>query len=153
MATKNVIVVGGSYVGMNTAESLANASQGRFRVLLIEKNSHFQHLFAFPRYAVTTQVPTHKAFIPYQQKKFGANGAIIQAAAVGLTREAVLLDRRVTLDGESVDKIPFAALVSSVSIASYCNILIYPGHYHRDETLSPLNTTGLRETRGDGVPA
>ena len=111
MATKNVIVIGGSYVGLNTAESLANASQGRFRVLLIEKNSHFQHLFAFPRYAVTTKVPTHKAFIPYQAKKLGANGAILQAAAVGLSKDEVRLDRSVTLDGKSVDRIPFAALV------------------------------------------
>jgi NADH dehydrogenase FAD-containing subunit len=111
MATKNIVVIGGSYVGMNTAESLANASQGRFRVLLIEKNSHFQHLFAFPRYAVTTRVPTHKAFIPYQAKKLGTDGAIIQAVAIGLTKDEVHLDRSVTLDGESVDRIPFAALV------------------------------------------
>jgi hypothetical protein len=152
MATKNVVVIGGSYVGMNTAESLANASQGRFRVLLIEKNSHFQHLFAFPRYAVTKQVPTHKAFIPYQAKKLGADGAIVQAAAIGLTKDKVLLDRSIMLDGKPVDRIPFVALVCCwPGIYFYHNMLMSPGHYYRDKALAPLDTARLREASWDNI--
>lgn len=96
--------------GANVAEQLAKAAQGRFRVLLVEKNSHFQHLFAFPRYAVTTKVPTNKAFIPYQPSRLGENGSFIQASAIGLTKSAVQLDRKVLLDGEQVDSIPYFAL-------------------------------------------
>lgn len=107
---KNVVVVGGSYVGLNLAESLAKTSEGRFRVLLVEKNSHFQHLFAFPRYALTTKVDTHKAFIPYQKSRLGQEGCIVQAKALKLTKEEVVLDREIELDGEKTNKISYAAL-------------------------------------------
>lgn len=79
-------------------------------MLLVERNSHFQHLFAFPRYAVTTKVPTNKAFIPYQTSRLGEGGSFIQASVIGLTSSAVQLDRKVTLDGEQVDSIPYFAL-------------------------------------------
>lgn len=107
---KNVVVVGGSYVGLNLAESLAKQSSDKFRVLLIEKNSHFQHLFAFPRYALTTKVDTHKAFIPYQKSRLGLEGAIIQAKALELSKDTITLDREVELDGVKTRQIPFAAL-------------------------------------------
>ncbi|KZM20096.1 flavin adenine dinucleotide binding [Ascochyta rabiei] len=107
---KNVVVVGGSYVGLSLAESLAKTSQDRFRVLLVEKNSHFQHLFAFPRYALTTKVDTHKAFIPYQKSRLGQEGLIIQAKALQLTKEEIILDREVELDGQKTNRFPYAAL-------------------------------------------
>ncbi|OXG77339.1 oxidoreductase [Cryptococcus neoformans var. grubii Br795] len=63
-AIRNVIVVGGSYVGSKAAQELAVILPPTHRVLLVEPHSHFHHLFAFPRFAV---VPTyeHKAFIPF----------------------------------------------------------------------------------------
>lgn len=86
-------------------------------MLLIEKNSHFQHLFAFPRFAVTTEVNTHKAFIPYKAAKFGDNGAVVQAAVTGLTKSTVKLDRKVLFDGVQQDSIPYSYLVrTSISI-------------------------------------
>jgi 2-polyprenyl-6-methoxyphenol hydroxylase-like FAD-dependent oxidoreductase len=48
-ALKNVIVVGGSYVGKATAQELAKIIPSTHRVLLIEPHSHFHHLFAFVR--------------------------------------------------------------------------------------------------------
>ncbi|KAH6639392.1 FAD/NAD-P-binding domain-containing protein [Boeremia exigua] len=107
---KNVVVVGGSYVGVGLAEMLAKDSSDKFRVLLIEKNSHFQHLFAFPRFAVTTSIDTHKAFIPYQKSRLGQAGAIIQAKALSLSADSITLDREVELDGQTTNIIPFAAL-------------------------------------------
>jgi NADH dehydrogenase FAD-containing subunit len=107
---KNVLVIGGSYVGLNLAESLATSSRGRFRIMVIEKNSHFQHLFAFPRYAVTTKVDTHKGFIPYQASRLGQDGAFFQAKAINLNKDTVTLDREVDLDGVSTKEIPYAAL-------------------------------------------
>ncbi|CAK7216290.1 hypothetical protein SBRCBS47491_002774 [Sporothrix bragantina] len=121
---KNLVVVGGSYVGVNVAQQLAAALSGRFRVVLIEKNSHFNHLFAFPRFAATAKVDTKKAFIPYNPGTFantpGGPGAntVVQARATGLTRTAVELDRQVSLsssDGSGqttlVNSIPYEYLV------------------------------------------
>lgn len=107
---QNVVVVGGSYVGLGLAETLAKTSSDKFRVLLVEKNSHFQHLFAFPRYALTTKVDTHKAFIPYQKSRLGQAGAIVQAKAISLSKDTITLDREVELDGKRTNTIPYAAL-------------------------------------------
>lgn len=102
-------------LGVNAAQQLANAFHGRFRVLLIEKNSHFQHLFAFPRFAVARGVNTHKAFIPYVPGVFAAappgSGSVIQARVTALTKNAVQLDRQVQLDGAQLDIIPYSYLV------------------------------------------
>lgn len=134
----NIVVVGGSYVGssmshstqssllrklthppyigVNTAAQLATAFHDHFRVVLIEKNSHFQHLFAFPRFAVATGVDTHKAFIPYVPGAFAGcppgSGIVVQAIATGLTGSAVQLDREVELDDQRLRNIPYSYLVS-----------------------------------------
>ncbi|KMK62216.1 aminopeptidase [Aspergillus fumigatus Z5] len=84
MATplKNIIVVGGSYVG---------------RVLLIEPHSHFHHLFAFPRFAI---VPghEHKAFIPYtgifSSVPRPSAHAVVQARVLSVSPQFVTLDRQ-----------------------------------------------------------
>ncbi|KAI4810394.1 putative oxidoreductase [Aureobasidium sp. EXF-8845] len=111
----NIAVIGGSYVGVNTAQQLATRFSGRFQVLLIEKNSHFQHLFAFPRFAVTTKVDTHKAFIPYTPGTFAncpaQSGVVVRAGVHKIDKEEIWLDRKVEVNGKGVDKIPYAYLV------------------------------------------
>jgi NADH dehydrogenase FAD-containing subunit len=63
-STKNVLVLGGSYGGMHAATVLANKLPPSHRVILIERNSHFNHLYVFPRFSVMPG-HEHKAFIPY----------------------------------------------------------------------------------------
>ncbi|CAO1613769.1 unnamed protein product [Parajaminaea phylloscopi] len=63
-ATKNVVVLGGSYGGMHAATVLAQKLPPSHRVILIERNSHFNHLYVFPRFSVM-KGHEHKAFIPY----------------------------------------------------------------------------------------
>lgn len=112
-----IVVIGGSYVGTKAAEQLSLKFHDRFKVLLIEKNSHFQHLFAFPRFAVTSKVNTHKAFIPYGAHTFGTtppgSGSFIQAKVTDISKDAITLDRKMSLDGFSggTDTIPYAYLV------------------------------------------
>ncbi|KAF8579871.1 FAD/NAD-P-binding domain-containing protein [Ramaria rubella] len=96
---KNVLVVGGSYVGSRAAAELALSLPSTHRVLLIEPHSHFQHLFAFPRFAV---VPghEHKAFIPFNGF-FAAEGVpaetrkgtVVQARVEQLLKGIAILDR------------------------------------------------------------
>ncbi|GAW26044.1 putative oxidoreductase [Rosellinia necatrix] len=100
---KNVIVIGGSYVGVATSQGLANLLPTTHRVLLIEPHSHFHHLFAFPRFAI---LPTHehKAFIPYTGTFAAAAAAaaggpegsrhgVVQARVSALHGDRVVLDR------------------------------------------------------------
>ncbi|CAK7243652.1 MAG: hypothetical protein STHCBS139747_005178 [Sporothrix thermara] len=141
---KNLVVVGGSYVGVNVAQQLAAALSDRFRVVLIEKNSHFNHLFAFPRFAATTKVDTKKAFIPYNPGTFasapgiaGAN-TVVQARATGLTRTAVELDRPVSLAGSDGHK---TAPVSSIP---YEYLVLVTG----TQLMPPSNIPGTEKKEG-----
>lgn len=104
-----------AHLGVNTAAQLATAFHDRFRIIMIEKNSHFQHLFAFPRFAVASGVDTHKAFIPYVPGAFAGcppgSGTVVQAQVVGLTGAAVQLDRDVLLNEQIMSSIPYSYLV------------------------------------------
>ncbi|SNX84216.1 uncharacterized protein MEPE_02924 [Melanopsichium pennsylvanicum] len=62
--TQNIVVLGGSYGGMHAATVLAQKLPSTHRVILIERNSHFNHLYVFPRFSVLPG-HEHKAFIPY----------------------------------------------------------------------------------------
>lgn len=59
----NIVVVGGSYVGCKTVDYLAPAFHETHNIILIEKNSHFQHIFAFPRFSVYPGLED-RAFVP-----------------------------------------------------------------------------------------
>lgn len=115
MPLPNIVVVGGSYVGVMAAKQLAQAFHSQYRVLLIEKNSHFQHLFAFPRFAVATGIDKHKAFIPYTPGTFADcppdSGRVVRARVQSITKQDLQLDRKVDLDGQKTDAIPYTYLV------------------------------------------
>ncbi|KZV82503.1 FAD/NAD(P)-binding domain-containing protein [Exidia glandulosa HHB12029] len=63
MQLKNVLVIGSAYGGGRAARLLAQGLPKTHRVVIIDKHSHFNHLYLFPRYGV---LPGHaqKAFIP-----------------------------------------------------------------------------------------
>ncbi|TIA91653.1 hypothetical protein E3P81_01923 [Wallemia ichthyophaga] len=61
---KNVLVLGGSYAGGRAARLLSQQLPPTHRVILVDRNSHHNHLYVFPRYAVV-KGHQHKAFIPY----------------------------------------------------------------------------------------
>ncbi|RYP81240.1 hypothetical protein DL769_002070 [Monosporascus sp. CRB-8-3] len=101
---KNVVVLGGSFAGIELVKRLAETLPTGFKVVWVEKNSHFNYSFNFPRFSVMTG-HEHEAFIPYDGVARGAPAGIfrrIQDTAVGLTENQVLL--------ESGDKIDYAYL-------------------------------------------
>ncbi|KAI8977726.1 FAD/NAD-P-binding domain-containing protein [Trametes punicea] len=63
-ALKTVAVLGASYGGARAAHLLAHGLPQHWRVVLIDRNSHMNHLYVLPRYAVLPG-HEHKAFIPY----------------------------------------------------------------------------------------
>ncbi|KIK65257.1 hypothetical protein GYMLUDRAFT_39617 [Collybiopsis luxurians FD-317 M1] len=62
----NIVVIGGSYVGNMAIEQITPLVNKTHNIILVEKNSHFRHIFAFPRIHAVTGFE-HKAFIPYSQ--------------------------------------------------------------------------------------
>ncbi|KAL4916041.1 hypothetical protein BDW62DRAFT_187081 [Aspergillus aurantiobrunneus] len=109
-ALKNIVVVGGSYVGKSTAQELARVVPNTHRVLLIEPHSHFHHLFAFPRFAILPG-HEHKAFIPYTGLFASASNpidhAVVQASALSVHPRHVKLDR----EWQGSGQVPFEYLV------------------------------------------
>ncbi|KAJ3497804.1 hypothetical protein NLJ89_g10300 [Agrocybe chaxingu] len=62
--TKTVVVLGAAYGGSHAGQILAATLPEGWRVILIDRNSHANHVYVMPRFAV---LPGHeyKAFIPY----------------------------------------------------------------------------------------
>ncbi|CAE6486334.1 unnamed protein product [Rhizoctonia solani] len=63
-STKTVLVMGGSYGGRTAAKVLAKGLPEGYRVVLLERNSHANHLYVIPRFCVLGSHES-KAFIPY----------------------------------------------------------------------------------------
>ncbi|KXT17517.1 hypothetical protein AC579_3203 [Pseudocercospora musae] len=104
---RNVIVVGGSYVGLNTARELMSIAPRTHRVLLIEPHTHFNHIFTFPRFAL---LPGHeeKAFVPYTGVFQGSSRhQVIAARANQVHPNHVEIDKK----WQGSTKVPFDYLV------------------------------------------
>ncbi|KAB8070096.1 hypothetical protein BDV29DRAFT_198180 [Aspergillus leporis] len=129
---RNIIVVGGSYVGKTTAQELAQLVPNTHRVLLIEPHSHFHHLFTFPRFAI---VPgqEHKAFIPYSGvfpfTSTPVRHSVIQARALSVQPHHVKLDR----EWQGTSQIPFDYLVVATGTR-----LVQPAGMRHDDKLSSV---------------
>ncbi|WZH46776.1 Apoptosis-inducing factor [Fusarium acuminatum] len=73
----NVVVVGGSFAGCLAAQRLAHTLPTGYRVILVEKHSHFHYTFSFPRNAVFSGREQH-AFIAYDGLAAGAPDGIFR---------------------------------------------------------------------------
>ena len=99
---KNIVIIGGSYAGTWLARRLGETLPTGYRAVLIERNSHFNHLFAFPRYGV---IPGREqmAFIPYNNiSTFGPPGILqhVRDSATDITETHVTLSSGETIDYE-----------------------------------------------------
>ncbi|KAF7329963.1 FAD/NAD(P)-binding domain-containing protein [Mycena kentingensis (nom. inval.)] len=101
-ALKNIIVVGGSYVATYVIDDLAPRIHKTHRIIMIERNSHLQHIFAFPR---ITSVPgfTQKAFCPYTNAFHEPEAPAHSVEVVHGVVERVLPDRVVLGSGEEIE--------------------------------------------------
>lgn len=57
-------LTGSASPGTRAAQILAQELPQEWRIVLIDRNTHFNHLYVLPRYAILPQ-HAHKAFIPY----------------------------------------------------------------------------------------
>ncbi|KAL5391428.1 hypothetical protein DPSP01_001296 [Paraphaeosphaeria sporulosa] len=74
---KNVVVVGGSFGGYKAVQRLAATLPTGYRVVLVEKNSHLNYVFSFPRFSVL-KGHEQDAFIPYSGLSKGAPEGIFR---------------------------------------------------------------------------
>ncbi|GAA5977761.1 hypothetical protein JCM10908_005083 [Rhodotorula pacifica] len=96
--TRNVLVLGCSYAGARAAKLLSETLPSSHRVVVIDRQSHFNHLYLQPRVSV---VPGHapKVFVPYQNvlgapsQAPRARHVFVSAAVTALHDGYVDLDR------------------------------------------------------------
>ncbi|TGO50451.1 hypothetical protein BCON_0183g00140 [Botryotinia convoluta] len=62
---KNIVIIGGSFSGMQLARLLSTSIPTGYKVTLVEQNTHMHYCFAFPRLSVLSG-HDYKAFIPYE---------------------------------------------------------------------------------------
>ncbi|KAH8647225.1 putative AMID-like mitochondrial oxidoreductase [Xylariales sp. PMI_506] len=102
---RNVVIVGGSFAGMELAKRLSISLPTGYRVVLVERNSHLNFLFNFPRFNVV-EGHEHLAFLPYDDmfSRAESKGVLrrVQGTAVALTETHVEL--------ESGERIPYELL-------------------------------------------
>ncbi|EST08196.1 Pyridine nucleotide-disulfide oxidoreductase, NAD-binding domain protein [Kalmanozyma brasiliensis GHG001] len=109
---RNVVIVGGSYVGIRLAQALLPSLPSTHRLVVVEANSHFHHLFTFPRFSVLRRGGEEKALVPYSHalvdaEKPGVEGRMVHARAVAIHESGeggyLQLDRKVDDFGEKID--------------------------------------------------
>ncbi|KAJ6150709.1 hypothetical protein N7470_007303 [Penicillium chermesinum] len=129
---RNIIVIGGSFIGTNTARELARVLPSTHRVLLTEAHSHFHHLFTFPRFAVIPSYE-HKAFIPYtsifSDVPNPTTHAVVQARVTSVQRQHIELDR----DWQGSKQIPYDFVVLATGTR-----LSKPAAMEKDDKLSSV---------------
>jgi NADH dehydrogenase FAD-containing subunit len=99
---KNIVIIGASFAGYHTAKLLANSVPTGYQVVVIEKSSHFQFTWVFPRFSVVNG-HEHKAFIPYGPYFKGApkgSWRMIQDTVLEVGPRTILLQSGVKLDYE-----------------------------------------------------
>ena len=100
---KNVVVLGGSFAGLELARRLSETLPTGHKVVLIEKNSHFNYSFNFPRFSVLTGYE-RMAFIPYRGiiERRAPDGIFLHVrdTAENITETQVLLASGETVDYE-----------------------------------------------------
>lgn len=70
--SKTVVVLGAAYAGHRAAQLLVDSLPHGWRLVVIERNTHFNHLYAFPRVSVLPG-HEHKVFVPYTNIFRGAS--------------------------------------------------------------------------------
>ncbi|RDW59427.1 hypothetical protein BP6252_12514 [Coleophoma cylindrospora] len=104
----NIVVIGGSFGGLTLALELANTIPTGYRVVLVEKRSHFGYTWVFPRVSVV-EGHEHKAFIPY--------GPILQSLPQGalILKQGVVVEvseKRIILQDGTVFDFEYLAIAT-----------------------------------------
>ncbi|KAG2193861.1 hypothetical protein INT47_010006 [Mucor saturninus] len=97
MSVKNIVIVGGGFAGTQLATALekilTKVNDKEFRIILVEKKTHFYHAIGGLRSAVTDW--DNKIMIPYTNLFNNESNLVIQASAIELNKKSITLDRNV----------------------------------------------------------
>ncbi|TGO12601.1 hypothetical protein BTUL_0085g00110 [Botrytis tulipae] len=108
---KNIVIIGGSFSGMQLARLLSTSIPTGYKVTLVEQNTHMHYCFAFPRFSVLSG-HDYKAFIPYE-------GLLIRApkGAISIVNEKAINIHEDHMELTSDEKISYEYLVIATGVS------------------------------------
>ncbi|KAJ7932884.1 hypothetical protein B0H13DRAFT_2178780 [Mycena leptocephala] len=151
--SKTVVVLGASYGGARAAQVIAAGLPEGWRLVLIDRNSHLNHVYILPRLAVLPG-HEHKAFIPYDNI-FNPGPStnrctFIQATILSLGPHSLTLSRAVPELGVGAD----GMLCFDYAVYALGSRLPEPLDLWRDSASgdAPGHFDALRHPDGNGKP-
>ncbi|KAJ3033626.1 hypothetical protein HK097_004784 [Rhizophlyctis rosea] len=107
---KNIVVIGGAWCAMRLAQAVRTTPLPKgYRLIIIDKNSHFHYQFAFPRASVLDGFE-NELFIPYTKLFRSANeGVVVTGTVTEITPTSVKLST--VIHEFQSDTIPYQYLV------------------------------------------
>ncbi|KAJ0423245.1 hypothetical protein BJY00DRAFT_310374 [Aspergillus carlsbadensis] len=103
---KHIVVVGGSFAGLQLVRRLTQTVPSGYNIIWIERNSHLNYVFAFPRFSVVSGLE-ERAFIPYTSiEKSAPKGSLrrVQGTVMSVNGD----EQKITLS--TGEEIPFEYL-------------------------------------------
>ncbi|KAG7085379.1 hypothetical protein E1B28_002943 [Marasmius oreades] len=116
VSTKTVVVLGAAYGGNRAAQMLAAGLPEGWRIVLVDRNTHFNHVYVMPRLAVLPG-HEHKAFIPYTRVFWKntplreAPHVLLHAHVVSVHPHHVMLSKAFPEQGIPTTRVDFDYLV------------------------------------------
>ncbi|KAF8311595.1 FAD/NAD(P)-binding domain-containing protein [Clavulina sp. PMI_390] len=117
--TKTVVILGGSYGGNAAAALLAKRLPRGWKLLLIDRNSHINHVYSLPRFGILPG-HEHKAFIPYDRvfdrdTLDGPDHEFIHGQVVSLSPYSITLHVYPLNEGKPAAPSPFPSVPATAS--------------------------------------
>lgn len=146
--THNIVVIGASFAGHYAARILARSlpPDSKYRVVVVEPNSHFQFTWVLPRFCVIPGGHEHKAFVPYGKYADAADGALhwIKDRAARITESEVVLQ-------DGAESIPYDHLVIATGAAVQSGLPSRVNNTEKAEGVRLLQVMQQRIAQADTV--
>lgn len=146
--TCNIVVIGASFAGHYAARILARSlpPDSKYRVVVVEPNSHFQFTWVLPRFCVIPGGHEHKAFVPYGKYADAADGALhwIKDRAARVTESEVVLQ-------DGAENIPYDFLVIATGAAVQSGLPSRVNNTEKAEGVKLLQVMQQRIAQADTV--
>ncbi|KAG6884057.1 hypothetical protein C0993_001791 [Termitomyces sp. T159_Od127] len=109
---KTVVVLGAAYGGCRAAQILAGGLPEGWRVLLVDRNSHMNNVYIFPRVSVLPG-HEHKAFIPLSKVFLSDNPShrCLHATVTSIRTDSVTLSRAFPEHGLPSPTVPYDYMI------------------------------------------
>ncbi|KAG5729559.1 Apoptosis-inducing factor like protein [Termitomyces sp. T112] len=111
---KTVVVLGAAYGGCRASQILAAGLPESWRVLLIDRNSHMNNVYIFPRLSVLPG-HEHKAFIPLSKVFLSEDPTLLhrclQATVTSIRRDSITLSRAFPEHGLATTVVPYDYMI------------------------------------------